>query len=73
MQGCKITFSTYKTNIVENLCNLIFGKFWICLGNKLFEIIGNQHISFADAVDIIAGDIIPAFRFQESNEGILIL
>ena len=63
VQSSKITFRTYKTNIIIYLCHLVFCQIRIGVCYKLLEIISNQYISFCDTRDIIARRIFPTFRF----------
>ena len=63
MQSSKITFRTYKTDIIIYLCHLVFCQIRVGVCYKLLEIISNQYISFCDTRDIIARRILPTFRF----------
>ena len=63
VQSSKITFRTYKTDIIIYLCHLVFCQIWVSVCYKLLEIISNQYISFCDTRDIITRRILPTFRF----------
>ena len=63
MQSSKITFRTYKTNIIIYLYHLVFCQIRVGVCYKLLEIISNQYISFCDTRDIITRRILPTFRF----------
>ena len=63
VQSGKITFRTYKTNIIIYLCHLVFCQIRVGVCYKPLEIISNQYISFCDTTDIITRRILPTFRF----------